>query len=272
MLEFIDGDNIYKVEKYVMNESNIQKYRNTGSFKWKKRPKIKLVHLQTTLNSEKEIKSRNQLSEVSKHGWQYVLHQNQPYIDLPPKHNCVRPNCVSLNLYSEFVVQMEGTALTPAHYGCYESFRMGLLSEFSDNIDYIIMCEGDCKVEMEISEFVSKVESACSVVKQNNIGYISFGDRNTLEHGWLQSPVIQELPNTDVFITNHIIGLQCIMFPKMIKDWLFNSLRHHPWDGADMYFNMIFGDSPYKMAIVKERYTSQFDGYSLIDKQEKKFL
>jgi hypothetical protein len=271
-MEFIDGDNIYKVEKYVMNESNIQKYRNTGSFKWKKRPKIKLVHLQTTLELDKEIQSREQLRQVADHGWEYVLHQNKPYEGLPPKHNCVRPDCVSITLFDEEKVQQIGTALTPSHYGCYDSFKTGILSEFSDDLDFIIVCEGDCKLLLSVNDFVYKVEAACSVVNDQNIGYMSFGDTKTLEHGWLQSPVVQDLPNTDVFITNHIIGLQCIMFPKKVKSWLFENLRVSPWDGADMFFNMIFTNSPYKMGIVNERYTSQFDGYSLIDKQQKHFL
>lgn len=271
-LNFFDGENLYKSEKYSINESNISTYKNTGIFKWKTRPKIKVLHLQTNLNLTKEISSRNQLSSLTKYGWNYVLHQNVPYDSLPPKFNCLRPECVSLTLFDEHKVNELGTALTPAHYGCYESFKLGILSELTDDIDFIIVCEGDCKIDMDINLFVSKVEDACKVVKDNNIGYMSFGDTHTLEHGWLQSPIIENIDKSDVFITNHIIGLQCIMFPKSVKDWLFEKLRNAPWDGADMYFNTIFKNSPYKMGIVAKRYTTQFDGYSLIDQQEKKFI
>lgn len=271
-INFLDGENLYKSERYSINESNIGTYRNTGIFKWKRRPKIKVVHLQTTLNLDKEIKSRNQLLSLTKHGWEYVLHQNKPYEDLPPTKTCLRPECVSEKLFDEDVVQKLGTALTPAHYGCYESFKLGILSEFSDDIDFLMVCEGDCEIDMDIDWFVSKVEKACKVIKEQNIGYMSFGDTHTLEHGWLQSPIVEEIPDSDVFITNHIIGLQCIMFPKSVKKYLFEQLRNAPWDGADMYFNTIFKSSPYQMAIVKNRYTSQFDGYSLIDQQEKKFI
>lgn len=271
-LNFFDEENLYKSEKYSINESNISTYRNTGSFKWKQKPKIKVVHLQTTLNLDKETNSRNQLSSLTKYGWDYVLHQNETYKSLPPSFNCLRPSCVSMNLFNAEKTEKLGTALTPAHYGCYESFKLGILSEFTYDVDFLIVCEGDCKIEMEISEFVSKVEEACKVVKANNIGYMSFGDTHTLEHGWLQSPMVEDIPQTDVFITNHIIGLQCIMFPKSVKKYLFEQIRNAPWDGADMYFNTIFKSSPYQMAIVKNRYTSQFDGYSLIDQQEKKFI
>jgi hypothetical protein len=62
------------------------------------------------------------------------------------------------------------------------------------------------------------------------------------------------------------------MFPKKTRKWLKETLRTHKWDAADMYFNSIFRYSEYRMAIVHNRLTTQAMGYSLIDKQEKKFL
>jgi hypothetical protein len=59
-LDFYDGDNLYKVDKYTLNKDNLDKYQNTGKFEWKKKdkPRIKLVHIQTTLNDERERASR----------------------------------------------------------------------------------------------------------------------------------------------------------------------------------------------------------------------
>ena len=272
-MDFYDGDRIYKTEKYEMNENNIGIYKKTGFFKPKTRPKIKVVHLQTTLNLPKEKSSYDQISEVVNYNWKYILHKNVQYGNMPPTYNCMRPHCVSMELFNDEKVEKLGTALTPAHYGCYESFKYGILSEFDNDIDFLIVCEGDCKIIPDLERFVNDVEKVCGFVQDTSIGYVSFGDTHTLEHKWLQSPVVEELPNENmIYITNHIIGLQCIMFPKDVRKWLFNKLRTHPWDGADMYFNSIFRDSEFKMAIVKERLTTQYDGYSLIDKQDKKFI
>lgn len=271
-MDFYDGDNLYKTERYVMNDSNIDKYNRTGFFKFKRRPKIKLVHLQTTLNLEKERLSHEQLSTVSQFGWQYVQHKNEPYKGLPPSNTCMRPDCVSMELFDEETVQRIGTALTPAHYGCYESFKIGILSEFDEDCDFLMVCEGDCKIETSVSDFIARVESTCQTISESKIGIMSFGDKATLEHGWPQSPVVAEVSNDAMYITNHIIGLQSIMFPRQARKWLFEKLRTSKWDGADMYFNSIFRDADWKMGIVKSRLTSQFDGYSLIDKQEKKFI
>lgn len=272
ILEFYDDDVMYKRETYNINERNLGTYRNTGYFKWEnKRPKIKLVHIQTTLNDEREQKSRESLQRVQEHGIQYILHSNEPYKDLPPKYNCQRPQCVSMELFDDDTVHKLGTALTPPHFGCYEAFKNAVLSEFEE-CDFLIVCEGDCLIECSIEEFCKKVFDAAKICDDHNIGYMSFGDTRTLEQGWLQSPKIQDVPNQDLlFITNHIIGLQCIMFPKFTKTWLKDKFRTEKWDASDMYFNLIFKNSPYKMAILHNRITTQVNGFSLIDKQDKNF-
>jgi len=234
-----------------------------------KRPKIKLVHIQTTLNDEREQLSRASLEQVRDKGWEYVLHVNEPYASLPPQHNCNRPQAVSMELFDEATVRERSTALTPAHYGCYLAFKDAILGEF-DDCDYLIVCEGDCLIEGDVGSFVHKVEKCALMLEKSNIGFMSFGDKDTLEFGWPQSPVIREV-NDDMYVTDHLIGMQCIMFPKFVKGYLKNKLRTHPWDAADMYFNSIFYGSVYDMGIVYERMTTQADGYSLIDQQFKTF-
>lgn len=273
ILDFYDGDDIYKTEKYQMTTHNIYKYKETGLFKWKnQKPKIKIVHIQITLDDERQRQSRESLERVKDFGWEYVLHTNIPYSDLPPKFNCIRPDCVSLTLFDEQRIQEVGTALTPPHYGCYEAFKNAIMSEFTNDIDFLMVCEGDCIIEVPIEEFIQKVESSCHHITENNIGYMSFGDKDTLEHGWKQSEVREEIPNQDlIYITDHIIGLQSIMFPSFTSQYLKDQLRTHRWDAADMYFNIIMSKSPYKMGIVYDRLTTQADGFSLIDNTIKTF-
>jgi len=267
-MEFYDGEVCYKTEEFTINKDNLHLYKNTGKFEWKnKKPRIKLVHIQTTLNDEREQASRDSLERVKDHGWEYVLHTNEPYGSLPPKYNCLRPNCVSMELFDEQKVQQYGTALTPAHYGCYQAFRDAIISEFHD-CDYLMICEGDCIIETDIQFFIRKVEQCAHLMGPNDINYMSFGDKDTLEYGWPQSPVIKNV-NDDMYVTDHIIGLQCIMFPKKIAESLKYKLRTHKWDAADMYFNNIFAGP--QMGIVKKRLTTQADGFSLIDNMQKTF-
>lgn len=231
------------------------------------RPKIKLVHIQTTLNDDRERLSRASLEQVRDYGWEYIIHTNIPYSSLPPSHNCNRPQAVSVELFNDDEVRTRGTALTPAHYGCYEAFKNAILAEF-DECDYLIVCEGDCLIEGDVGKFIHKVEKCALLLDDYNIKMMSFGDKDTLEQGWPQSPVIKEV-NDDMYITNHLIGLQCIMFPASVSRSLKHILCTHKWDAADLYFNIIFTGE--NMGIVHKRLTTQADGYSLIDKQHKEF-
>jgi hypothetical protein len=273
-------DDVHKVE-LVQNENDYTRTyyidNVTGSIDIKQiditrveRPKIKLVHIQTTLDDERERLSRASLEQVKAQGWEYILHQNIPYASLPPIHNCNRPQAVSMELFDEATVRERSTALTPAHYGCYEAFKNAILSEFND-CDYLIVCEGDCLIEGDVGNFIHKVEKCALMLEENNIGFMSFGDKDTLEFAWPQSPVVREV-NEDMYVTDHLIGLQCIMFPSYVSNFLKEKLRLNNWDAADMYFNQIFYSSSYNMGIVHKRLTTQADGYSLIDKQYKEFI
>jgi len=239
----------------------------------KKHPKIKIVHLQTTNNLEKEQISRKSLEPLQGFGFEYKLHQNIPFSSLPPSHNSLRPSCVSTSLFDGAVSERGETALTPAHYGCFESFKNGILSEFSDDVDYLMVCEGDCLIEIPIQEFVDIVKRSCEIIKKENIEYFSFGDTHTLDsNNWLQSTEIYTPENQDLlFVTNKIIGLQCILFPKSVKPFLFDRLLNEKWDAADVYFNHIFNWGRKKMGILKKRITTQVDGFSMLDKEIKVF-
>lgn len=268
-VSYIDQkDTLIKEESYEINESF--KKRATGSFKWKgRKPKVKLVHLQTTVNDQREELSRASLSSLTELNYKQI--QNEPYKDLPPIENCARPDCVSMTKF-ESGHPKEGQALTPSHYGCFKSFKDAILNEFDKDLDFLILCEGDCLLEVSKAEFIEKVYKACEIANQQSIDYLSFGDTVTLEEGWLQSKVVEEIPGQDLlFITDKIIGIQCIMFNKRCREYLLEKLETQPWEAADIFFNIIFGSKDKKMAILKKRITTQADGYSLIDKSLKIF-
>jgi hypothetical protein len=61
------------------------------------------------------------------------------------------------------------------------------------------------------------------------------------------------------------------MFPKKASAYLKHQFRTHNWDAADIFLNTIMAKSGFKFGIVKERLTTQADGFSLIDQQYKTF-
>lgn len=229
--------------------------------------RIKLVHLQTTRNDEREIQSRNQLSQLEKYGIKYVLHLNEPYASLPPHHTCLRPDYVSERKFNAND-PMGGGALTPGHYGCYESHRLGILSEFDNDVDFLIVCEGDCYIEVSLDKFAESVFRAAKICKEEGISYFSFGDTHTLGmNNWKQSDSIKDLDDGFCFVTNKIIGTQCVMFNSDERGFILENLRTHKWDAVDVYYNVVFGSYGKKLGILAKRLTTQLDGYSLVDRE-----
>lgn len=232
----------------------------------KKLPKIKAVHLQTNLNDDREQKSRKSLELLKDINIDVVLHTNELYTSLPPSHNCQRPSSVSIH-------KVNDDSLTPAHYGCFESFRLGILSEFDDELDFLMVCEGDCLIEVSSNEFKNILSQVCEIMDREKIDYFSLGDYDTLQTGIRQSNVIYTPENQNIcYVTERIIGLQCILFSKNFKKRLFEYLRTSKWDAADIYFNNMSWNLNIKRAILNKRITTQCDGISLIDSEYKQFI
>ena len=229
--------------------------------------KIKIVHLQTTINSETEKKSRKQFDSFNFDNLEYVLNTNKPYEGEEYKNNCLYPGLVSNGLEDA-----RPDKLIDKHYGCYDSHKKAFINEFDGDIDFLIICEGDMKLEVSADLFYDTIIRIADIMNTENMAYFSFGDKKTLETKILQSNEISAPENqTLCYITDKIIGIQCVMFNKKYKDLFKNSFLNEPWYVADGWYNHIVNKNNLKMGILKNRIASQYDGYSLLDNRVKNF-
>lgn len=223
-------------------------------------PRIKLVHLLSQPDKEREIVSVAQLAPLVRYGFRYVQHINRPSKEMP-----------SFKDYPALNDAEQG--LNPGHYGCFMAFRRAIEEEFSDDLDFLMICECDCLLEVPEDQFVLKVAEMCELIYKNKIEYFSFGDKADLEVGYPQSLVVEKISGTDAaYITNKIIGLQCIIFPRSTKPYLLEQFKTRGWHGADIWFNTIFEGDKHRIGILDKRITKQANGMSLIDNVEKKLL
>lgn len=285
----IDDNGIFRFKmKEQKNDSNLinesesiyieeTQPKNNDVISAAKKPRIRLVHLLLDVDSisddvniiRVQQNSHDTLKKITDYGWEYIPFFNQPYISIPPSHNCLRPDDVE----KEGALVDEKT-LTGAHYGCYEAFKNAVLAYLNNDIDLLVVCEGDCKLEVPINEFVEFVENNIYILNENAVGIISYGDKNALETGVLQSEKIRPI-NDYIYRPRKIIGLQCIGFLPAKKDRLIDMFINYPWDAMDILINQYFAPNAgneLTLAIVENRLTSQYDGYSYIEKREKKFL
>jgi len=225
------------------------------------RPKVKLVHLLTGADA-REPESVASLSQLQDYGIDYVQHISELYTRLPPKENCLRPN--------DIAAEPGWYKLAPRHYGNFRAFQMGIVDEFTEDVDFLILCESDVVLDTPPDEFARKVFVYGDLITKHEIMYFSLGNNHNWDTKELVSSVVNQI-STDAYVTDKIVGTQCIMFPKAIREFVRDCFLHSPWDASDLFLNSVFCPSKYKLGIVTNKLISQVDGLSLIDNKYKTF-
>lgn len=214
--------------------------------------KIRLVHLLTETESEREMMSIESLSPLKEHGIEYLRHVNERYRgDAHLRH---------LPLY-------EGNH-TAGHYGAFQSFRKAIDQEFDESLDALILCECDCVLSVSHGRFADLAREAVSVCREHLINYVSFG--SPVANGTLWSPVVEDHPAYGSFyLTEKIILTHCIMLPRHSREYVLRQLRTNTWDAVDIWLNWAFRSTtllpPNRFAIAKEAAAYQHEGKSLLD-------
>jgi GR25 family glycosyltransferase involved in LPS biosynthesis len=223
--------------------------------------KIKAVQFLLNGNYPKQEQSVQNLLTLEQYGIDYKRHYNDVYKDPPPASKSSRPHDVSMEL--------KPNSLTPAHYGCYDSFRTAVLSEFDSDLDYFLIFEGDAKIQ-DHTVFMSKLNEAIRLIDKYNLDYVSFGGIYDLEFGVLQSRVVEEMTE-DFFVCDKIIGCQCLLFPQKSRKKIKEILRTEPWDALDIYLNNVSAKHRLRVGVSQKTLVTQYDGVSTIDSVVKQF-
>jgi autotransporter strand-loop-strand O-heptosyltransferase len=214
--------------------------------------KIKLVHLLSRPEDPVEKASIASLSQLAKYGIEYIQHNNG-YTTTLPDLKPLRPT------------GQDGQPLKPGHYGCWAAHKRAVEEEFSDDTDFLILCERDTQLDMPVKWVYETLLRCCDTAIANAIDYFSMGYKDSVFTGVLQSEELQRL-SEDMYLTNKIIGLQFIVFPRRSREFLLHSFKTVPWYGADIWYNEVFAAANKRIAITYERYIRHEDGgESLID-------
>ena len=220
-------------------------------------PKIRIVHLLLSddLSPERQEKSIESISKLAERGVEYIQVWNERWKDEPPRETFSRP--------SEF----DTIPITPGHYGNFRAFADAAHQYFTDDLDGFIYCEGDAILTESIEETVDAINRGYNSMINNDIAYLSFGDRFHLEDGTIQSKIINTIG--DIHIVNKILGAQMVMFTSKMARFIKDRFHNHTWETADIFFNNIIVGK-FDMAIFEKAYAVQVDGISAIDEFYKK--
>jgi len=253
------------LSKFPLHQVSLVKSMNehVGSFvaRPRKALKIKLVHILSRPETTVERRSINSLSQLKQFGIEYVQQVNGYETKLPaiePKH----PTGVW------------GQPLKPGYYGVWKANRRSIEEEFHDDVDFLVTCERDVTLAIPPEECYQKMLRCMYAALDAGVDYLSFGYKNSFMHAYqvVHSKELESI-NDEMFITDQIIGLQCIAFPRSTRDFLFHVFKTEKWYASDIWFNEVFRAANKKLAIVREACVIHDDeGDSVIDQGHKPII
>jgi len=240
------------VKRAVNNKFYNQIKVSSGSF-IRKKPKIQIKHLMTKPNDVREKISSLSLQQLEKFGIDYTPIINEVYNGRPPAHFCRRPQHIA-DKPGDF-----GNGLGPItgpHYGCFMAHR-DAIETMSDEYDYTLIFEADAYIYSTLEEFAEVIHKACFISERDNVYQISFANNLSRHKEKIDDYFSKTANNQDL--------AHCYLVPNRTKQWWIDRFNDSPWDGWDIWMNVIFGDNPQLRYTTNKLHCKQSEGFSIID-------
>lgn len=239
-----------------------------------KQPKIRIVHLLLDPNEPEDIQYDKWLSTIEKQNlsiscWEQMKHKFFEYIPRYtkvnrtelPYENCKDPDII--NPSKEFI--NEPPVLTYGHYGAYKAHTQGILENFSDDIDALIIAEGDSFTDLSPDEFYHNVLESYHLSELLDVKMVSYAGpcymsggewwEMTTKHGkWMEVP--------------HFLLGTTYMIMKSQKEDIIDKIHNTGWHSPDFWLAWNYHNR-IKMLVNTDLIMYQKEGYSVLDYQNK---
>lgn len=236
----------------------------------KKIPKIRVVHLLLDPNDPQDIPEEKWRSTIEKQNlsiscWEEMKHKFYDYVprytsvnrtELPVE-NCKDPSIIN----PDKSLVNNPPVLTYGHYGAYRAHTQGILENFSDDIDALVIAEGDSFTDLSPDEFYDKVLDSYSLSEVHDFRLISYAGpcymtgRNwwdmTKDFGeWVQVP--------------HFLLGTTYMIMKSNREDIIDKIHNTGWHSPDFWlawnYNLVSNIIVSKTPLVYQK-----EGYSVLD-------
>jgi hypothetical protein len=240
-----------------------------------KQPKIRVVHLLLDPNEPEDLpldswESNIQRQEYSIKCWENMKHKFFEYIPRYtkvnrtelPYDNCMDPEII--NPSKE--LKNEPPVLTYGHYGAYRAHTDGIYENFSEDVDALIIVEGDSYTNLTPDEFYNKVLESYFLSKENNVALISYAELMYMtgsDDYWGQVKTIGNWWDVPHFLLG-----TTYMIMSSHRDNVLEQIKTKGWHSPDIWLARTFGGKV-KMLVSNEPIVYQKQGYSVLDYLEK---
>jgi hypothetical protein len=265
-IKYLTG-NIVKDSENLLSILGIQPIKN-------KQPKIRVVHLLLDPNNPEDIPLEKWDSTMLKQNssiscWENMKHKFFDYVPRYsiinrtelPRENCKDPDIINP---SKDLVNVP-PVLSYGHYGAYKSHTQGILENFTDEVDAIIIAEGDSFTDLTPDEFYDKVLESYYISEKLDVRFVTYAGPCYMSGGewwklaidmgdWIQVP--------------HFLLGTTYMIMKSEKDNIIHNIHNTGWHSPDFWLAWNYHNKS-KMISTKNPIVYQKEGYSVLDYLEK---
>ncbi len=208
-----------------------------------RRPRIKVVHMVLAPEWSADLPeslwtSRMDNQQGSIDCWRRISSRFSAYTerysfvnrtDLPVD-TCADPSIIDASL--ELVRQPP--ALSYGHYGVYTAHSSAILEEFSDDLDAILLIEGDTEFRVSPSEMSDKIYDAYEFALSNGGRMVTFAD---VRYGWTSRAADSDtaVDMGDYKLVDHFMPAYCYLIMKSERDTVLEKIRTTGWHSWDIW-------------------------------------
>ena len=239
--------------------------------------KIKIVHLLLDPNSQEDFSddawnsiigkqndSIESISKISKYFYKYTQQFSKVNRSILNFENCAHP---------EILVREKPNTDKPflsyGHYGAYLAHKNAILNEFSDDVDMLLIIEGDVIIDVSENDFVKTIKDGCHFLNENDGSLMTFGE---VKYGIRQPNPQEELKKVGNFNKiPHFLCCHCYAISKNLKNDIIFKLNNTKWHAFDVWLFWNY-DNRIDIYSTVNKIVSEPNGYSSIENKYKKYV
>ena len=174
-----------------------------------------------------------------------------------PSENCAEPEII--NPTKEFV--NNPPVLCYGHYGAFMAHKRGILENFHEDIDILIIIEGDVVTDLSADEFYQKVMDAYDLANKLDARLASFAGQLYLSgYPYWQNDV----DYGDWIKVDHFLWGSTYLIFKNERENIIDKLHTRPWHSPDIWLAWNYS-AKCPIFVSKTKLVHQYEGFSMLD-------
>lgn len=251
--------------KHESIDKEIYERRKNRFFDILKDKKIKIVHLLLKpldgQYEEKQNLSMQCFNSLKQYMHSYTQQFSFPNVTDLPVDNCADP------AYIREKPDNDGIWLSYGHYGAYQAHKRAILEEFSEDVDALIVVEGDAVFDINPIDMASRFYSAYEFAETHNGSFVTFGN---VGFGLGSEASVRDttIPMGDYTKIDHFISAHCYMIMKNEREQIQYKLKTEKWHAWDIW---LYWNYDKKVPIFRTKTPLIYEpkGFSTIDQKIK---